>query len=77
VNQLPANASVRDFGAVIELAITTDELASADWTFFDIATRHMELTLKDPAIVARHFRRVPVTFFFAVGNTLDVLLRDS
>jgi hypothetical protein len=76
VNQLPAKVSVRDFGAVIDLAITTDELTPTDRTLFDIAARHVELTLKDLAIVARYFRRIPVTFFFAGGNTLDVLPRE-
>jgi hypothetical protein len=59
-------------GEVIEFAITRDELAPTDRAFFDIATRHIELTLKDPAIMARYIRSIPVASFFAVTNARNV-----
>jgi hypothetical protein len=62
----------RHFGEVIERAFTRDKLAPTDRTFFDIATRHMELTFKDPAIVARCIRGIPVALFFAVTNARNV-----
>jgi hypothetical protein len=60
------------WGRSIELAITRDELASTDWAFFDIATRHMKLTLKDSAVMARYGRSVPVGLFFAIANTRNI-----
>src|ERR1700722_12544616 len=66
------SALTKHFGEVIERAFTRDKLAPTDRTFFNIATRHMELTFKDSAIVARYIRGIPVALFFAVTNARNV-----
>ena len=57
---------------VIELAITRDELAPTDRAFFNIAARHMGITRKHSAIMARYFRSMPVARLFAVTNSRNV-----
>ena len=59
-------------GGVIELAIASDELASTERAFLDIATWHMELAIKYAAIMAGDIRSIPVALFFAVTNARNV-----
>jgi hypothetical protein len=73
---IETTALIRHSARVIELAIARDELAATDRTFLNIATRHMELTLKHPAIVTRYLRGMPVAMLFAVTNSRNVSSRE-
>jgi hypothetical protein len=72
----PACALIKSFGEVVERAFTREKLFSTDRTLFDIATRHVELTFKNPAVVAR-YAGIPIALFFAVANARNLPAIES
>jgi hypothetical protein len=63
-------------GEVLKRAFTREKLFSTDRTFFDIATRHMELTFQDPTVVAWYFG-IPTALLFTVTNPRNVSALES
>ena len=55
-------------GVIRELALTAEYLTAAGWATFNVAARHMKLTLDDGTIVTRPPIGAPIFFLRAIPN---------